>query len=181
MSNILLLSATEIEHKTSYIGDHEIHITGIGKVNAAARTAALLCKYKPDLVINFGSCGAIKDYKIGEILKVGTVINDIDTKGLTKDRDIFLQGKGEIICCTTDHFFDHTNKPENQSRIFRTRMSEIDIVDMELYGIATACSYDSTLLYSYKWVSDDGDISKWKDNAAIGFENFVETFKNTFL
>ena len=27
---------------------------------------------------------------------------------------------------------------------------------------------------SYKWVSDDGNVDTWEENAAIGFENFKE-------
>ena len=34
---------------------------------------------------------------------------------------------------------------------------------------------------SYKWVSDDGDIHKWEENAAIGFQNFREHFGQTFF
>jgi hypothetical protein len=27
---------------------------------------------------------------------------------------------------------------------------------------------------SYKWVSDDGDVATWEENAAVGFDNFKE-------
>tara|TARA_R110001592_G_scaffold141074_4_gene362384 strand:- start:1927 stop:2463 length:537 start_codon:yes stop_codon:yes gene_type:complete len=178
MSRILLLSATDLEHGDSFLFDNEIHITGIGKVNAAVETARLINTYKPELVVNFGSCGAVKDISIGEVLKVGKVINDLDVMNLTNDVDITLQGKGDIVCCTTDHFYDKSKKV--QSKTFHYR-DDIDIVDMELYGIAKACQAASVFCYSYKWVSDDGDIDKWKDNAANGYETFKSVFKDTFL
>ncbi len=38
---ILLLSATEVEHGETSLFDYEIHITVIGKINAAVNTAYL--------------------------------------------------------------------------------------------------------------------------------------------
>lgn len=145
--NILLLSATELEHGQTYLFDHEIHITGIGKVKAAVETARLINEYKPDIVVNFGSCGAVKQLPIGEVFKVGKVINDIDAMQFSNDKDITLQGKGDIVCCTTDHFYDKSKK--YQSPTFYQR-NDIDIVDMELYGIAAACKSAQVFCYSYK-------------------------------
>ena len=51
MSKILLLSATDLEHGQSHLYDNEIHIIGIGKVNAAVNTASLIRQYKPDNII----------------------------------------------------------------------------------------------------------------------------------
>ena len=42
MSKILLLSATDLEHGQSHLYDNEIHIIGIGKINAAVNTARLI-------------------------------------------------------------------------------------------------------------------------------------------
>lgn len=178
MPNILLVSATDLEHGQSFLYGNEIHIIGIGKINAAVNTASLIRKYKPDIVVNFGSCGSVKHFPIGEVLKVGTVVNDIDVMNISKDRDIILQGKGDITCCTTDHFYDKSKKV--QSKTFHYR-EDIDIVDMEIYGIASACRSLDVFCYSYKWVSDYGDLAQWKDNAAKGFNEFKEIFKNTFL
>ena len=178
MSRVLLVSATDVEHGEVSLYDHEIHITGIGKVKAAVETARLIKEYKPAIVVNFGSCGAVKHLPIGEVFKVGTVVNDIDVMNFSKDKDIVLQGKGDIVCCTTDHFYDKSKK--HQSRTFLER-TDIDIVDMELYGIAAACKSANVFCYSYKWVSDDGNIDQWKTNAAKGFNEFKRVFEDTFL
>ena len=178
MNKVLLVSATALEHGQSYLYDNEIHIIGIGKVNAAVETARLINKYKPDLVVNFGSCGSVKHFPIGKVLKVGKVVNDIDVMNISNDSDISLQGKGDITCCTTDHFYDKSKKV--QSKTFHYR-NDIDIVDMEIYGIAKACRAARVFCYSYKWVSDYGDLDQWRENAAKGFEEFKYTFKDTFL
>ena len=65
MSKILLLSATDLEHGQSHLYGNEIHIIGIGKINAAVNTASLIRQYKPDVVVNFGSCGSVKHFPIG--------------------------------------------------------------------------------------------------------------------
>ena len=51
MSRILLVSATDLEHGHSHLYDHEIHITGIGKVSAAVETARLIKEYKPGKIL----------------------------------------------------------------------------------------------------------------------------------
>ena len=82
MSDILLVSATDVEHGQTFLYDNEIHIIGIGKVNAAVNTAKLINKYKPTTVVNFGSCGSVKHFPIGEVLKVGKAVNDIDVMNI---------------------------------------------------------------------------------------------------
>ena len=178
MSDILLVPATDVEHGQTFLYDNEIHIIGIGKVNAAVNTAKLINKYKPTTVVNFGSCGSVKHFPIGEVLKVGKAVNDIDVMNISKDRDILLQGKGDITCCSTDHFYDKSRK--TQSKTFNYR-EDIDIVDMEIYGIAAACRALGVFCYSYKWISDYGDLDQWRENAAKGFEEFKYVFKDTFL
>ena len=84
--NILLLSATELEHGQTYLFDHEIHITGIGKVKAAVETARLINEYKPDIVVNFGSCGAVKHLPIGDCPDDSFCGSD----GLCKTGDLLL-------------------------------------------------------------------------------------------
>ena len=45
---------------------------------------------------------------------------------------------------------------------------------MELYSIAQVCKRKELPLFSYKWVSDDGDASSWKEMCNIGFEKVKE-------
>ena len=80
MSKYLFLSATDLEHNELEMFGSKIHIIGVGKINAAMNTTRLIEKYDPDCVINFGSCGNLKDYKIGEVLTVGEVFNNIDVR-----------------------------------------------------------------------------------------------------
>ena len=173
MSNILLVSATKLEHHDDELFGIPIHIIGIGKVEAAINIQKLFHEYDPDIVINFGSVGSLKDYKIGEILEVGMVYNDFYAGQIHSYKPIKLKKEG-VKCFTTDTFYE---SKEDYHHSYNFRIDKCDIVDMKLYSIAKSCEYANKILYSYKWVSDDGTSTDWEANAAIGYENFKVVFK----
>jgi|TARA_A100001391_G_scaffold46145_2_gene27263 adenosylhomocysteine nucleosidase len=178
-NKILLLSATDYEHDCKDLFGIPIHITGIGKINAAINTTKLIYEHDPDIVINFGSCGNLKDYKIGEVLEVGTVINDLDTLGFYNQVSNILNKDSDIKCLTTDHMYDSSHDDYVES--YMEKIDECDIVDMELFSIAESCKIAKKFLYSYKWVSDDGSNDEWLENAKAGFNNFKQIFKSKHL
>ena len=179
MSNILLLSATDLEHGQSEIHGVPIHITGIGKINSAVNSARLIKQYNPDIVINFGSCGSVQDYKVGEVLEIGTAVNDFDGAGTVDFDPIEFNKEAKLRCFTTDSFFNKGS--EQYTHQYLNLIETCDVVDMEIYSIAVSCILEKKSLYCYKWVSDDGDSSRWLENAALGFENFKKLFKEKFL
>ena len=172
MSNILLVSATKLEHHDDELYGYPIHIIGIGKINAAINTQKLIDKHNPDTVINFGSVGTLKDYKIGEILEVGTVYNDFFAGEIYGYEPIKLS-ESDIKCFTTDTFYEF-NQDYHHSYI--NNINNCDIVDMEGYSIAKVCKSENISLSLYKWVSDNGSKSSWKANASIGYNNFKNLF-----
>ena len=81
MSKIILVSATPLERGgVNWIDDYPIFNVGIGKINSAMNMVDLIYKHQPELVINFGSCGNLKNNKVGEVLEVGTVYNNLDAR-----------------------------------------------------------------------------------------------------
>lgn len=179
MSKILLLSATDLEHSQTEIHGIPIHITGIGKVNAAVNTTRLIKQYDPDIVINFGSCGSVQNYKVGEVLEVGTAVYDFDGAGTIDFEPIEFNKEAKKTCFTTDSFYhkDSSKYTDQYLRLIET----CDVVDMEIYSIAVSCLLEEKSLYCYKWVSDDGDSTNWLENAALGFDNFKKILKEKFL
>ena len=173
MPNILLISATKLEHHDEELFGIPIHIIGIGKVNAAVNTQRLIDKYNPDIVINFGSVGSFKDYKVGQVLEVGIVYNDFFAGDIYGYEPIKISDSG-IKCFTTDTFYE-SNQDYHHSYLHA--VDNCDIVEMELYSIAKSCIAAEKILYSYKWISDDGSSNDWKANAAVGYENFKVIFK----
>lgn len=177
MSSILLVSATGLEHNQTHILGHPIHILGIGKVNAAIKTTALIAKHNPDIVINFGSCGNLKQYEKGTVLEVNKTVNDFEAFGI-EDNTVsipntgFLTVKDQVTCFTTDTFFDAAIT--DYTLPYLDNIRNCDIVDMESYSIVESCLHANKIVYCYKWVSDDGDSSSWEENAALGFNKFKQ-------
>jgi adenosylhomocysteine nucleosidase len=177
MSNILLVSATSLEHNETDIEGIPIHIVGVGKVQSAINTTNLIKKYNPDVVVNFGSCGNLKHYPSGEVFEIGTVYDDFYGCVVPEHEPITLtESKYKLF--TTDTFYD---KDAVFSNHYTSMIRTCDFVDMEGYSIAVSCNIENKLLYCYKWVSDDGDRNSWEENAAIGFNNFKKLFKTKFL
>jgi len=182
MSNTIFVSATPLERGgVSWIGDNPIYNIGIGKVNAAMNMVDVINLTQPELVINFGSCGNLKNHKVGEVIEVGTVYNNIDARpfakyGCTPESpwcEIKLSETG-IKCFTTDQIYDNTRT--DYAEKYLEMIGKCDIVDMECYSLAYVCATYGVKFLSYKWVSDDGNIDTWEDNASIGFENFKKIF-----
>ena len=186
MGKIILVSATPLEHGgLKDLNGVPIFQVGIGKTNAAMNMTEIILKEKPDLVVNFGSCGNLQNYKVGEVIEVDEVYNNIDVRpfaeyGCTPENNICeikLSDSG-IKCFSTDQIYDNTRVDYAQKYI--EMIGNCDIVDMECYSLAYVCKKYDVLFESYKWVSDDGNVDTWEENAAIGFQNFREHFLQTF-
>jgi adenosylhomocysteine nucleosidase len=186
-TNPIFLVALEVELPSSGFPNLNIQYTGVGKVNAAYHTMKSIQTYKPTMVINFGSAGAVKS-KISGLVQVSRVIQrDMDVQGLgfelgqtpfeTGEDSFELEDCSKIdnnhdgikvSCSTGDNFV--SEEPKLTS----------DIVDMELYAIAKICSRENVPLFSWKYISDqaDGNSPKdWENNVSRG----VKAFKNIVL
>lgn len=185
--NIILVSATPLEHGgLTNIDGVPIYQTGIGKTNSAMNMTKILMERKPGIVVNFGSCGNLRDYKVGQVIEVGTVHNNIDVRpfaeyGCTPADNICeikLSNSG-VNCFTTDQIYDNTRSDYAQK--YLEMINSCDIVEMECYSLAYVCKQFNIPFYSYKWVSDDGNIHTWEENAAVGFNNFREFFLQKYF
>ena len=178
MSKIILVSATPLEHGgLKELNGIPIFHIGIGKINAASNLTEIIWNEEPDVVINFGSCGNLKNHKVGSILQVGKVVNDMDTAGLSEIPVITLSNT-KITCFTTDTIYDNSHK--NYTNVYNKHINECSIVDMECYALAHVCSERNIPFHSYKWVSDDGTPSDWEANCKIGFDNFSKLIKKQY-
>jgi adenosylhomocysteine nucleosidase len=184
---IILVSATPLEHGgVRELFGFPIFQVGIGKINAASNLTEILWNEEPDIVVNFGSCGNLKNHKVGEVLEVGTVYNNIDARpfaeyGCTPETNFceIKLTKTNIKCFSTDQFYD--SHRIDYSEKYLEMIDKCDIVDMECYALAQVCKQREIPFISFKWVSDDGDSSKWQENAAIGFENFKLKLQEYFF
>ena len=61
---IIILSALADETEELQ-SKYKVILTGVGKVNAAIASLKAIKKYKPDLIINYGTAGSKKKYISG--------------------------------------------------------------------------------------------------------------------
>jgi adenosylhomocysteine nucleosidase len=130
-------------------------ITGIGKVAAASAVArALATRPEVSLVVNIGSCGALRE-GMGGVHEVGKVLNhDLSAdaiRALGYDVEEWLSvGGSEIALATGDVFVHETT--------VRMRLAEqAHLVDMEGYAVAWACRQAGVPARLVKHVSDNAD------------------------
>lgn len=173
MDNVLLLSATKLEHHDDSLFDIPIHIIGVGRVDAAINTYKLIQQHKPDHIINFGSCGNLSKFKTGQVLEVGTIYDDF-YGCVTPEHPPIKVSDSNIKLFSTDTFYDRGHVYDNH---YTENINRCDLVDMEGYSIAKVCRDENISLSLYKWISDDGSTTDWQSNAAVGYENFKVIFK----
>ena len=156
--------------------EYPVIFSGVGKINATmAAMSALHLGYNE--IINIGSCGSLR-LPIGEIAKVWQIFQDIDATPLDEygstpfdanSKQIILDTNSDISCFTTDYFYDN-NQLSKYSPYYLEMIEKCSIFDMECFAIAKICKRYNVKFSSYKWISDDGDHSHWKENCKIGFE-----------
>ena len=121
-------------------------LIGVGKINAAYHTLKAIIEFKPRLLINFGTAGALSD-GLDELVEVGHVVQrDIDLRPMgfplgTTPYDpisgvLALTGTG-VTCGRGDDFVD--SPPE----------LPCDIVDMELYALAKVAAKEGVALRAF--------------------------------
>ena len=165
---------------------HPVMFSGVGKINAAM-TATMAFSLGYNEIINIGSCGS-RFLSIGDVVKVGLVYQDIDTTPLDEygstpfdvnSKQIVLDSKSNISCFTTDYFYDE-NQTIKYSPYYLEMIKRCSIIDMECFAIAKVCKRYGVKFESYKWISDGGDYSHWKENCKIGFEKVKEILNERF-
>ena len=156
----VLVVALHQELPSSGLADWPIIYTGVGKVNAAMSLMAGLAEFKPDILINYGTAGAVTPGLSG-VVEVGrTVQYDMDVRplgvalGVTpfeEDTACLTLSDSPLICGTADKFAIHP--PD----------LKCDLVDMELYALAKIAARAQIPLRSFKFISDAADDSASQD------------------
>jgi adenosylhomocysteine nucleosidase len=139
-------------------------VTGAGKVNAAVATAAGCRQWRPALVVNVGTAGALRSglsglYEVGEVRQ-----HDLDDAALhaLTGRHFgppIALGAGPVLV-TGDVFVAGGSVRE------RLRAAGADLVDMEGYAVARAAVTLGVPVRLVKHVTDTADEGAARDWAA---------------
>ena len=175
-----IVALPEEVHHMEEIHGSPVLFCGVGKVNAALGVLELRQRGFEQLV-NIGSSGSLR-HPVGHILRIGSVLQDIDCSPLcdyghtafeADSERIVLDPETEHSCFTTDYFFDRAQESK-YSQHYLERVRSCSVFDMELFAMAKACRRFGMRLDSYKWVSDDGDHAQWERNCILSSRKVIE-------
>jgi adenosylhomocysteine nucleosidase len=167
-------------HNVNELKGIPVFYSGVGKLNAAIKAMELIQRGYSE-IINIGSCGSVQ-HKLGEIIPIGKVYQDIDGRPLCEyghtpfeenSEFIIIDTTSEYSCFTTDYFYDH-KQDAKYSDEYHGRIKTSSVFDMELFGIAKVCQRNNVKLRAFKWVSDDGNFDHWIENCRLSSEKVLE-------
>lgn len=176
---VLVVAALESELDVSRATDSvEVVFTGVGKVNAALITAQALLSEKRALVINYGTCGKISKslhglVEVSRVIQRDMMAMPLAPRGVTPFCDDSLKDhvleSGHVgwVCGTGDSFVMSEDPWLTENKV--------DLVDMELFAIASACKRFGVPWRAFKYVTDgadDGAHDDWTANCASGADLF---------
>jgi adenosylhomocysteine nucleosidase len=178
MSDLIVI-ALEKEAPQLYQHYSNVHVIGVGKVNAAINLTRLIYRYHPRRVINIGTAGGITvtqgihrincvrqhDANMMPIgLDPGAILNDADNTVVN------LPGDG-LVCASGDLF---VTEPE------KLRVP-CDIIDMEAYSVARVCKSMAIDCEIWKYISDGADsasASTWQAEVKSGQDYYEQVLKD---
>jgi len=158
--------------------DYFKHI-GVGKINATYNTLKLIQIYKPKIIVNYGTAGAINTKLKGIVECTKFYQRDMDVRGLDfklgetpfdKVKEIIISDSG-YSCGTGDSFVNQKIE------------MEVDVVDMEAYAIAKVCMLENIEFKCFKYISDNADENAnndWNTNLVLGAEAFAKMINKKF-
>ena len=172
---IITALATELD-RTLLPKGVQVFYSGIGKINATIATFTALEHTRPKRILNFGTVGAVQPHITGLIEIKRVVQRDMMAEPLSprgqvpfcqrpheyfSDFGLHTCGTGDSFVTTKDPWLDTNN---------------VDVVDMELFAIATVAHAHSISWRSFKYVTDHTDADSgrnWQQNVREGERLFI--------
>lgn len=158
------------------VGVQLVH-SGVGKLNAALAARDAIEQYRPRLVVNYGTAGAVHPGVHGLLTVARVLQRDMDAEPLApRGVTPFAVLPAEIqcgetgVCCATGDSF--VRAPDAW-----LRAQGVDVVDMELFAIADVCRRAGLPWWACKYVTDSADDSAaddWSARVGAGETLFLE-------
>jgi adenosylhomocysteine nucleosidase len=178
MNNIILLALPQEAPELQTVAN--VFFTGVGKVNAAMRTALLIEKFKPTQIINFGTAGGITVgaglHQVGKYVQRDMLCSPLGVpvgKTPFEHGEVVLELSEGLTCSTGDNF------------VINPKLEiPADIVDMEAYAIAKVCHSMGVEFLCYKFITDSADSSAnqdWNTLVSSGQTHYIEKLKELNL
>jgi adenosylhomocysteine nucleosidase len=146
-------------------------VTGVGKVRAATATTWAAMAYRPSVILNLGTAGALRPGALasGVVHEIGTVLqHDVNGRAIARlagsDPSPRLElGDSGVVLATGDRFI---SSPQDRDAL----AEQAHLVDMEGYAVAASATRLGIPVRLAKTISDDaghGAATSWSD-ALVG-------------
>jgi adenosylhomocysteine nucleosidase len=181
-SSIVLIVALEDELDQGLISSHiPIIYSGIGKVNAAIATFKAIIQYQPSLIMNFGTVGKINSALSG-LIQIGSVVQrDMIAEPLAPRGTVPFSSKPHQLVSITDGHVCGTGDSFVTQQDDWLLQNNVDVVDMELFAIASVAHEHQIDWVSYKYISDAANESsghEWSQQVHQGQELFIKKLQS---
>ena len=176
-TDILLITALPMELDQGKLPDHvRVVYSGVGKINATMATLRGIQQYAPARILNFGTAGGINSALSGLVDIARVIQRDMIAEPLLpRGRVPFCErphelhsGRGDHTCGTGDSFVTAHDPWLHAQRI--------DVVDMELFAIATVAHEHGIPWMSFKYITDganDASGDDWNTRVSHGEALFL--------
>ena len=187
----------DVQFWTKMGGDLVLAVGGIGKVNAAMATQALIDVYDPGIVINAGICGCVEPGNVGKVYLVNDLVqHDVDTRCVgdpagyvSTVRKVWFESTAlkrareavaatwppeeyrEASIATGDWFAEAGNRLDWIKDTFK-----IQLIDMEAAAVAQVCLRNEVDFLAVKAVSDtvaDGVVSEYEESKMVAITSLT--------
>jgi adenosylhomocysteine nucleosidase len=176
MTKILVVAALESElNAEGAVDGVEVMFGGIGKINAAVATTTAILTARPQLVVNYGTCGKITKslyglVEVSHVVQRDMIAIPLAPRGVTpmcEDHPILTSGHGFAVCGTGDSFVTSADPWLSANKV--------DVVDVELFAIAHVCNRFGVPWRAFKYITDTADDfahENWTANCTKGADLF---------
>ena len=151
--------------------------TGVGKINAAYALTRELQRRRPQLVVNYGTVGGLRPnlaglVEIRRVLQLDMEAEPLAPRGQTPFSSSPFQldsGTDGVVCGSGDRFVTVMDPWLLQH--------DVEVVDMELFAIASVCQREGIPWRSFKYISDHADRNSetsWQAHVRGGQDLFLK-------
>jgi len=182
MSKFLVLTALDSELDTKRAPDGvKVVFTGVGKINTTIAALLAVQAKKPSLVVNYGTAGKITKslrglVEVAHVVQRDMIAEPLAPRGTTPyapELDRLSSGHGDATCGTGDSFVTAVDP--------WLAANGVDIVDMELFALASVCRHQNIPWRAFKFITDDANdfaAEHWTANVADGQQLFWDAVKH---
>ena len=169
-SNTLIVTALKAELELP-----GVLYTGVGKINAAWRLAKAIAQNRPELVINYGTAGGLSRgvsglVEVARVMQADMMAEPLAPRGQTPFDDsphVHESGQSGVVCASGDSFVTSVDP--------WLLDQGAEVVDMELFAIATVCHREGIPWRAFKFVTDYANEESggdWQSNVHRGQAEF---------